>query len=1270
MSDTGPRNFTHWKNYLQLVEELLKQQNAALLAAFLNKRIHDLLNCETYLWYVEPFFPLPGEPEIKTVPSSPAPAIVLQAYEENQPKFVETKSVIEHHEQQTYELAIPCISQSNLLAILHVQREKDFSKIERDMLNGIASNAAVAMQVNRQVALKNWRFDQISLVRSVSSQIANIMDLDTLCKQVTALIQCSFDFYYVSIFTINGESDILQFRASSKDCGEQITNPTFSVKMGEGIVGHVAATGKEYIAQDIQNDPFFKPVDSLPDTKSEVVLPLRVENRILGVMDLQSDKPKVFHENDLLVLRALADNIALAVESTRLYGSLQKHAEQLSAVLEVNFVLSSILDLDELLEEIVKVIQKRFGYPFVHIFTVHPGRQKVIYQTGTGKRSHSLKKHSFAFDLNSPEGMVPYVARSGKPFLANDVSKEPLYRPSRLQPNDTKSELDIPLVFGNEVLGILDFQSDVLNAFNDSDLELFEALGSGIALALRNATLFRTERWRRQVSDSFKDVAGLLSTNLELSSLLDRILTELEKNLPCDAAAIWLLDDISHLSSEQRPLRLAAVHGAARKKVVEARMQSEGARLWLDKALDSDQPVIRQKQDPFEPIGAACGYPAHYSSIAVPLKSGEQVLGILTLAHHSEGRYGSETSDISSTFASYAAVAIQNARLYSSAQEDAWSSTVLLQVAEATQSISNSDELLSTMVRLTPLLVGINQCAFFLRDKEKESFILKTWYGFHPDENNTEFKEEEQIAFLRLLATKSPVFIKDANKELGLPTFSISEDHTTVVLVPLISHGELLGAFLVSHINSGEFGIDNPFKDQTLAIIQGIAQQTSVALENIDLVEKRQEEAYITAVLLQVAQAVVSQNDLEDIIDTIVHLMPILVGVDTCVVYLWDKNSQVFVPQKAVAPSRQTEDEIMITNFSVGDFPILDQIISTDKMAACSLDDPEYPFENWKKLTCAVLEDPGLLSHFGKKNWILGYPLSIKGEIYGAMLTKETNVPSTFHNKRIELLNGVAQQISLAIQNERLKNEMVDRERLEREMQLARQIQETFLPSDLPKLKGWDLDLRWKTAREVGGDFYDLFYTHDHKLALAIADVADKGMPAALYMTVTRTLIRSVSQSIASPGKVLQRVNELLFMDNQNGMFVTTVFAILDPDTGMLTYSNAGHNLPLLLRCHEREVEKLPKGGIALGVVENAMYDDHEIPINRGDGVLFYTDGVTESFSTSGEQFSESRLIEAMAVTDGLTSKNILDNIEKVIDQFRNGEPISDDMTMICVKRK
>lgn len=1263
------------KILLNYSETLLGQTDAASLAHEFSREVNEILVCDSEVWLAEPSYPLPGEQEVRTIPTSPAPDLVIQALESRQMVQNQILSADELDPGSTssgiFEIAIPVSTQNIPLAVLQVWRATAFDPDEIKILQFLAAQGAMAMQINRQETLKNWRYDQISLVRSVSSQIANITNLDELCRRVATLIQCSFGFYFVSIFTLDPGSDMLLFRASAKSCTHEVFPPAFTARLGEGIIGHVALTGEEHVTRDVKDDPLFRYIDGLPETRSEAVIPLMVENRVLGVLDLQSEKNIRFHENDMLVLRSLADSIALAVESTRLYDSLERHADQLSGILEINYALSSILDLDELLEQVVHMLQKRFGYPFIHIFTVHSGRRKVIYQAGTARQSNSLKKRSFAFNLDAKKGMVPYVARSGKSLLANDISREPLYEPSKVPPHNTQSELDIPLNFGNEVLGVLDLQSDQLNAFDQEDVNLFEGFASGIAVAMRNANLFRSEQWRRRVADSFQNIAGLLSTNLELSKVLDDILTALEKNLPCDSSAIWLIDDPDGDHGEQRPLKLAAVHGTTRQKVTESRVESQAVRDWLDRAVVLSVPVIRTPRDPYGPLGTACGYSSNYSSIAAPLKIGGEVVGLLTLAHHTEGRYGSESTAITSTFATYAAVAIQNTKLFAKAQEDAWSSTVLLQVAEATQAIKDRDELLSTMVRLTPLLVGINQCAIFLYDEETESYVLRKWYGFHPGEGETHFAEENFIALLRLAATQKTVFIDDPKTELGLSTLEVTPERGTVVLLPLLARGTLQGAFLVTHLSSSELGVDNPFDEETLALIQGIAQQTSMALENIQLLEMRQEEAYITEVLLQIAQAVVSQSDLNDILDTIVHLVPILVGVDTCVFYLVDKTNDQFEPHSVTASSHADEDAIRARSFSKGEFGLLDVIFENDAPIACPIEDPELPFDQWAQLpACEAVENLTAPLPSGKNHWLAGFPLSIKGEVYGIMITREANVPRQFHSKRIELLTGVAQQAALAIQNERFKEEMVNRERIDREIQLARQIQETFLPNKLPKPKGWDLAIRWRTAREVGGDFYDMFQTRSRDLGVSIADVADKGLPAALYMTVTRTLIRSTSQSIKSPAKVLERVNELLSMDTQNGMFVTAIYAVLNPETGLLVYANAGHNLPLLYRNKNRQIETLAKGGIAMGVVKNAKYEEFTMQMEPGDELLLYTDGVTEAFSTSGEAFSETRLKTSFQIAKGTTSNRVLDEIESSIDAFRKGEPPSDDLTMVLLQMK
>lgn len=270
----------------------------------------------------------------------------------------------------------------------------------------------------------------------------------------------------------------------------------------------------------------------------------------------------------------------------------------------------------------------------------------------------------------------------------------------------------------------------------------------------------------------------------------------------------------------------------------------------------------------------------------------------------------------------------------------------------------------------------------------------------------------------------------------------------------------------------------------------------------------------------------------------------------------------------------------------------------------------------------------------------------------------------------MEIIHGIAQQTSLAIQNDLLKQEMVETERMEREIQLARQIQETFLPDELPQLNRWDLDMRWETAREIGGDFYDIFTLGDNRLGLVIADVADKGLPAALYMTVARTLIRASAADASSTIKVLEEANRLLVNDSTDSMFITVVYAILALDTGELRYANAGHNRPLLYRRKTGKLEQLPKGGIALGILDELGLVEHHLVIQPGDSLVLYTDGVTDLMSPTGEFFGEQRLHDVIREHGKERVQDMLEYLDDAMIEFRRGTPPVDDITLLAVRRE
>lgn len=1274
-----------WKQFLDLGESLLQQTSLAAQRDLILKTVSALLEGTVHLWLAEPHHHLPGAPELPPTPQSQMTELMQTACDQRQVLCISAQNPSQFAPvpcQQMISIAIPLMTQDTLLGVLQVdQKNGNFiAPQELDYLEGFSAHAAVALMVNRQVAVKNWRFEQLMLVRKVGAQIANMLDVDELANRVTGLIQNTFKYYYVSIYTLETGSEFLRFRACAGPRADLIRQKPPTPRMGEGMIGFCAQSGKEIIAADVSLEPRYRYIDSLPETLSEASFPLKIENRVLGVLDVQSDLPDNFHEMDIMVLQALANNIAIALEEASLYDDVLRRADQLAAVSEVGRALTSILDLDALLEEVVTLLQKRFGYPFVHVFTVHPGRRKIVYRAGSGHRSDEYKTREIEYDLDSPRGMICWVAREGKTLVANDVKVEPLYLPSELPPDETRSEMAVPFVFGGDVLGVLDVQSDRLNAFEPHDVNLFEALADNVSIAIRNASVFQSEKWRRQVAESLRDVAGLLSEEVALDQVLNAILSELNRNLPCDATAIWLIDSSNPNTAadneQQKPhLHLAATSGVDNEKVLAALDANRETYDWLTNAIEQMEPVVRKPQDPYGPLGASLEFPPDYSSIAAPLRSGDHSLGVLTLAHHTPGRYGLESRAMTATFGSYASIAIENNQLYASSQEQAWVATVMLQVAEASQSITNTEELLSTIVRLTPLLVGIKGCAMFSWNENNEAFHLAAAYGIHP-RHEDEFASSTILpgtapAFDELRFGKSPVYIQDVQHDLHLSAEAAAElDIDSFILLPLLARGEILGAFLVEYRPRTHYGAraDNG-DDQRLAILQGIAQQTSVALENIRLLEAKQEEAYVTAVLLQVAQAVVGYNNLDDILETIIHILPILVGIDSAVFYLWDATRLLFKPSHAYTGHHAAEKNLQNHLYEPGDFPILDVVHNKDKPLVMPLPEKITAPEQWSEVAVPKgLPAPDETIKSGDP-LLMAFPLSVKGDVFGVMVAAEDSGAKHFRERRMEILTGIAQQVALAIQNDRLRQEMVGRERLEREFQLAREIQQTFLPNELPSIPGWDMDVRWRPARQVGGDFYDLFELPNGKLGVVIADVSDKGMPAALYMTVTRTLVRATAQEGNSPAQTLTRVNELLLTETQNGMFITTFYAILDPQTGDVTYANAGHNIPFILRFDQTHIEKLERGGVALGAMDEIQLEDKHVQLLSGDCMLMYTDGVTEAFAPDGSIFGEERLEQILSNTCCRSAETLLNEVDTALVAFQGNLPPSDDVTMLALRR-
>ncbi len=284
------------------------------------------------------------------------------------------------------------------------------------------------------------------------------------------------------------------------------------------------------------------------------------------------------------------------------------------------------------------------------------------------------------------------------------------------------------------------------------------------------------------------------------------------------------------------------------------------------------------------------------------------------------------------------------------------------------------------------------------------------------------------------------------------------------------------------------------------------------------------------------------------------------------------------------------------------------------------------------------------------------------------MLVLVHRKPNRFGAEARRLTEIFASQAAFLIQTAQLLAVQQAQQQLRRELSLAREIQESFLPDDLPSVPGWEIADKWKMAKEVGGDFFDVFPLPDNRLLIIIADVADKGLPAALFMARTTSLVRATAVELHQPRDILARVNHLLAEKASQGMFVTAFCTVLDTATGEMIYASAGHNPPIVVR-PSGQIDTLRTKGIVLGVMDPFQFEQKTIVLNPGDGVLFYTDGVTEAFNDAEEMFGEKRLRETVQRLRRQPAADVVQNIHDAVTAFANPCPQSDDFTLLMLRR-
>jgi sigma-B regulation protein RsbU (phosphoserine phosphatase) len=302
---------------------------------------------------------------------------------------------------------------------------------------------------------------------------------------------------------------------------------------------------------------------------------------------------------------------------------------------------------------------------------------------------------------------------------------------------------------------------------------------------------------------------------------------------------------------------------------------------------------------------------------------------------------------------------------------------------------------------------------------------------------------------------------------------------------------------------------------------------------------------------------------------------------------------------------------------------------------------------------------------------ILCVPLNAKDQVIGVIYVDSRLQAGIFTQDDLELLTAIASTAAIAIENARLYQIAVEKGRLERELQMARKVQASLLPAEAPEIHGWQFFARWVPARVVAGDYYDFIPVEGGNMRLLVADVTDKGLPAALFMVFSRSIVRASIDWAAAPAEGIAYANQVICAESSHGLFVTVFYALLNPEKGQVTYVNAGHNPGLHYHSQtgSEGLAWLTATGRPLGVDTESEYSQRTIQLEPGDFIFLYTDGITEAPNQHGEEFGVERLQRILLDNRDRPPVEIMESVEQAVAQFTDSPTPFDDITVIIAKR-
>jgi len=843
---------------------------------------------------------------------------------------------------------------------------------------------------------------QLALLNEVGEQIAAVLDLERLFQHAVQLVHNRFGYHHVGLFIIDDEEKKVVMRARAGGF-DDLFPLEHELKIGQGMVGWTAENNQTLLSNDVSKEKRFTNLypDILP-TRSELCVPIHIGNKVFGVLDAQGPTINAFDGSDVTVMQTLADQIAIAVDNARLHeavraelnerkrtdAELQLRANQLSALNQMGQLVTSSLDIERVLEQVINVVPPLVNAEGVSILLKHTP-EELVFAAASGESAENLQDVKIPADA----GIAGQVLATGTPVLVSETGEQQhLYRDIEdVSGYHTQSLLAVPLFLGGEVIGVMEAVHSQPNAFSNVDLQIIEMAGAWASTSISNARQHAATERRLEETQAIATINQALNETLDLDRLLQLMVDTISRIIPHVERVIV------HLYDETNAILTPAAAAGVTQGSQSPNLKMQAGEGIAGLVIKSGKPInVRdtERDQRFIPIEGA----AYLRSLLVaPILSSEIILGTISVSSTKPDSFSDEDEHLLSMIGVQAALAIESARLFDKTQERARYLEMLNNITKVALQVSDSTELLQSIADRIAALFAADECYIALRAGMRQCAIPAVSFNFMRGEYHQLYIEPgEKTVTQTVLAQGHPLVIEDTKKSQAVSDRLQNQlpEHKVLLAIPLISGDQKLGAV---HIG---FNQPHSFTVEDLSFMGQVGGQIALAIAKVQLIEAEQNRRREAETLRDVTTTLTSTLEIDQVFNRILEQLRRAIAFDTASVFLLEHDNARIVAASGFPDEQEVigtilgKEQTFFQEIRVSRTPIvIEDVQKTTEWVV---------IEGAEKIRC----------------W-MGIPLMTGDEVIG-FLTVDSYTPGNYSQMDADLAQAFANQAAVAVQNARL----------------------------------------------------------------------------------------------------------------------------------------------------------------------------------------------------------------------------------------------------------